>query len=174
MCILLLSVFWRAAAHTWRNMSGPMEGIDLGPFEEPIRRFLLGGPFPSNPVVLVSVWPTRDVLPAAYTPRRGRAPGWHVFNFLIPGLEFRLLTGRQIPRELRGMCSFASAEKFIFSAMSMAAKWGLRKLRRTAGITSVIWRLLSLRSTIGKLDFSPSGAWPQRCPLCERSIRSCC
>jgi hypothetical protein len=116
-----MSIFWRASAHMWRNVSGFMEGIDLGPFEEPIRGFLLGGPFPKDTVILVSVWPTKDVLPAAYTPRRGRAPGCHCFNFLIPGLEFKLLTGKGIPEVLRTACSNASADRLIFSAMSVAS-----------------------------------------------------
>ena len=116
-----MSMFWRASAQTWRNVSGFMEGIDLGPFEEAIRRFLLGDKFPADTVILVSVWPTRDVLPAAYTPRRGRAPGYHCFNFLIPGLEFKLLTGRQIPEDLRAMCSHASPDRLIFSAMSVVS-----------------------------------------------------
>ncbi len=117
-----LSIFWRASAHRWRNVSGFMEGIDLGPFEEPIREFLLGDRFPSDTVILVSVWPTRDVLPAAYTPRRGRAPGYHAFNFLIPGLEFKVLCGKQIPEALRAICSYASADKLIFSAMSVVSE----------------------------------------------------
>jgi hypothetical protein len=112
-----LSIFWRASAHMWRNVSGFMEGIELGPFEESIRKFLVGGEFPADTVVLVSVWPTKDVLPAAYTPRRGRAPGYHCFNFLIPGLEFKLLTGKQIPDVLRS----AFEEKVIFSAMSVVS-----------------------------------------------------
>jgi hypothetical protein len=116
-----MSIFWRASAHTWRNVSGVMDGIDLGPFEEPMRTFLLGGAFPSDTVVLVSVWPTKDVLPAAYTPRRGRAPGYHCFNFLIPGMEFKLLTGKQIPEVLRAACSYNSADKLIFSAMSVVS-----------------------------------------------------
>ena len=114
-----LSMFWRASAHTWRNLSGLMEGIELGPFEEAIRHFLLGDRFPADTVILVSIWPTKDVLPVAYTPRRGRAPGYHCFNFLIPGLEFKLLTGRAIPEVLRAACSYASADKFVFSAMSV-------------------------------------------------------
>ena len=116
-----LSVFWRASAHRWRNVSGFMEGIELGPFEDRIREFLLGGNFPSDTVVLVSVWPTRNALPAAYTPRRGSCPGCHAFNFLIPGLEFRLLCGRQIPEELRAVCSYGSADKFIFSSASIVS-----------------------------------------------------
>ncbi len=114
-----MSVFWRASAHVWRNASGTMQGIDLGPFEEEIRHFLLGGAFPEHAAILVTVWPTRDVLPAAYTPRRGRAPDCHVFNFLIPGLEFKLFTGHRIPEIYRSMCSELSDEKFIYSAMSV-------------------------------------------------------
>jgi hypothetical protein len=116
-----LSVFWRASAHTWKNVSGYMEGIELGPFEETIRRFLLGEQFPDNTVVLVSVWPTKDVLLAAYTPRRGKAPGCHCFNFLIPGLEFKLMTGKGIPEDLRAMCSYASPGKVLYSAMSVVS-----------------------------------------------------
>jgi hypothetical protein len=116
-----LSMFWRASAHTWRNVSGLMEGIELGPYEEAIRHFLLGDRFPADTVILVSIWPTKDVLPAAYTPRRGRAPGYHCCNFLIPGLEFKLLTGRAIPEVLRAACSYASADRFVFSAMSVIA-----------------------------------------------------
>ncbi len=117
-----VSMFWRGSAHTWRNVSGYMEGIELGPFEEPIRRFLVGDKFPADTVILVTVWPTKDVLPAAYTPRRGRAPGYHCFNFVIPGLEFKLLTGRLIPAELRAVCSYGSPERIIFSAMSVVSE----------------------------------------------------
>lgn len=140
-----LSIFWRGSAHTWRNTSGRMEGIELGPFEESIRRFLLGGKFPENVVVLVSVWPTRDVFPAAYTPRRGRAPGCHCFNFVVPGLEFKLLTGKLIPAELRFMCSHASAEKFIFSATSIVSDTieAFRKLMLTSRPSKGLQKSLS-------------------------------
>ena len=112
-----MSVFWRASAHRWRNVSGVvMDGIELGPYEETIRRFLLGDSFPADTVALVSIWPTRNVMPAAHTPRRGRAPDCHAFNFLIPGVEFKLLTGGRIPDLLRRMCSNTSRERFIFSS----------------------------------------------------------
>jgi hypothetical protein len=114
-----MSVFWRAAVHEWRNVSGTMRGIDLGAFQEPIRLFLLGGAFPVDAVLLVSVWPTRDVFPGTYTPRRGTAPGYEAFNFLIPGLEFKLLLGDQIPDLLRAMCSHASPQRFIFTSMTV-------------------------------------------------------
>jgi hypothetical protein len=112
-----LSIFWRGAAHRWRNIKGVMDGIKLGPYEEPIRKFLLGSPFPDDIVVQVAVWPTKDVIPAAYTPRMGKAPGYHAFNFMIPGIEFRLLTGKQIPDDVLLSCSHASPQKLIYATM---------------------------------------------------------
>jgi hypothetical protein len=109
-----LSVFWRGSVHRWKDGSQEIKGIELGPFEEPIRVFLRGGNFPANVVVLVSVWPTRKAFPAALTPSGGRLDHCHCFNFVIPGLEFKLLTGKRIPAELRCKCSHASDEKFIF------------------------------------------------------------
>lgn len=117
-----LSVFWRSSAHQWRNIKGVMDGIKLGPYEEPIRQFLLGGPFPADIVVQVAVWPTKDVVRAAYTPRRGRAPGYHVFNFMIPGIEFRLLTGKQIPEDVQMSCSHGSPQKLIYSTMQTVSE----------------------------------------------------
>lgn len=65
-----LSIFWRGSAIVWRSAGGPLfPGIDLGPFEEPVRRFLLGGEFPKDIVVLVAVWPLKEVLHAAHTQR---------------------------------------------------------------------------------------------------------
>lgn len=114
-----MSVFWRAAAHQWRNVTGVMDAIDIGLYREQIRLFLLGGNFPANAVILVSVWPNREVPLMAYTPRRGDAPGYEAFNFLIPGIEFRLLLGDRIPLQLRATCSQQSASRCIFSSSTL-------------------------------------------------------
>lgn len=113
-----LSVFWRAAIHQWKSVDGNTEPIKLGPFEDGIRSFLLGGPFPANAVVTVSVWPTNNVLPAAYTPREGDAPGFAVFNFMIPGIEFRLHLG-SVPSELRALCAKTSPQRVIIASASL-------------------------------------------------------
>lgn len=113
-----LSVFWRAAIHQWKSIDGNMEPLDLGTFEEEIRSFLLGGPFPMNAVVTVSVWPTSRVLPAAYTPREGEALGFRMFNFMIPGIEFRLYIG-SFPLELRSLCVKTSPQRVIIASASL-------------------------------------------------------
>jgi hypothetical protein len=111
-----LSVFWRSAVHKWRGFSGPIPSIELGPYQEPIRTFLLGnGPFPVHMVLLVSVWPTRNAYQGTYTPRRGRETRFHTFTFYIPGIEFSLCVGRGIPSEARKMCAYPSPHRLIFS-----------------------------------------------------------
>jgi hypothetical protein len=53
-----LSVVWRAGAYKWNNLYSDKTtySIDLGPFLEPMRQFLLGtGPFPVNVSVNVQV-----------------------------------------------------------------------------------------------------------------------
>ncbi len=114
-----MSIFWRAGAHQWRGESGPMGGIDLGIYQEPIRQFLLGDDFPTNAVILVAVWPKLEVPLLAYTPRKGEALGYEAFNFMIPGIEFRLLLGENVPTQMRECCSQTSTLRCIFSATTM-------------------------------------------------------
>jgi hypothetical protein len=114
-----MSIFWRAGAHQWRGESGPMGGIDLGNYQEPIRKFLLGGDFPTSAVILVAVWPKLEVPLLAYTPRKGEAPGYEAFNFMIPGIEFRLLLGENVPTPMRECCSQTSMLRCIFSTTTM-------------------------------------------------------
>lgn len=111
-----LSVVWRSAVHRWRGFSGPIPRIELGPFKEPLREFLLGtGPFPANMVVLVAVWPTRNAYQGAYTPRRGRETRFHTFTFYIPGIEFSVCAGKGVPEAARSMCAYPSPHRLIFS-----------------------------------------------------------
>jgi hypothetical protein len=110
-----MSVFWRAAIHEWPNVDGKTRPLDLAEFLEPIRLFLLGGDFPLATAIFVSVWPRREVPRVAYTPREGQAPGWRAFNFMIPGLEFRLYLGSAIPPVLFQTCAQQSELRCIFS-----------------------------------------------------------
>ena len=51
-----LSVFWRAAVHHW-TIGGRPVSIELGPYREPLRTFLLGAAaFPRSTSLSVLVW----------------------------------------------------------------------------------------------------------------------
>ena len=50
-----LSVFWRAAVHRWERLTEEPISIDLGPYQEELRKYLYGeASFPANVVLLSS------------------------------------------------------------------------------------------------------------------------
>jgi hypothetical protein len=100
------SVFWRAAVRRWSRTPG--DYIELGKYEPPLRRYLLGEQrFPEDMVLTVMLSASKDV-----TTNRimslpwlaGRTP-YHKFRFDIPGITFMLFVGKQIPPECIRTCT---------------------------------------------------------------------
>lgn len=87
-----MSVFWRAGVHEWRDRDHVCH-IDLGPFEERIRQYLLGAPFPENVQLLARVIASRDVAQTAYPPGSGNASGFHYYRFSAGGFVYIMLVG---------------------------------------------------------------------------------
>ncbi|HWA94053.1 MAG TPA: hypothetical protein VG844_05585 [Terracidiphilus sp.] len=117
-----MSIFWRSSIHSWPGITSRTEQLNLREFLEPIRQFLLGGKFPQNAAIFITVWPKLDVPRIAYTPREGEAPGYRVFNFMIPGIEFRLFLGSAIPPVLFQTCAQQSELRCIFSSTKLISE----------------------------------------------------
>ena len=102
------SIFWRAAAHDWVFMRQEPKRLELGPYEEPLRLFLLDkAVFPKDAVLIVSVTSGMErlrnmlmVLPFF----KNREPGFRQYRFTIPGITFQLFVGKEMPYELRRLC----------------------------------------------------------------------
>jgi hypothetical protein len=110
-----LSVFWRAAVHRWRMPWGTEVRIELGPYEVPLRRFLLGtGPFPADMALVIRVSALRTMLEAVIPPESNRQDGYFIHMFQIPGIAFGLSVGRRIPEMVRSLCSAPSPDRFIY------------------------------------------------------------
>jgi hypothetical protein len=108
-----ISVFWRAAVHTWR-VDGRGYGISLGPYEEPLRRFLRGETaFPDKFVLAVRVSSRPELLKTAHAPNTGNGRGFHFHRFVIPGLVFVLLSGGRIPTEHYTASTAPAQERYI-------------------------------------------------------------
>ena len=96
------SMFWRASVHQWEEC----KGIDLGPYEERLRRYLMDETeFPADCALLVSIPanPTPFV-GLSLVPYGGRKADYHCWKLVVLGVAFHLLVGKQIPRTLRQLC----------------------------------------------------------------------
>ncbi len=100
------SMFWRGSAHRWTTRGMAAKGIQLGPYQEELRTYLLGlTEFPRDCVMWVSVADTRTPIDAfSLTPYGGRRHGYHVYKLLVRGVGFHLFVGRRIPAQFRQTC----------------------------------------------------------------------
>jgi hypothetical protein len=93
------SVFWRSAVHDWKTSTGQKAPpVDLGAYQEPMRRFLLGSaPFPDDVVLALDIWPYKSVLPFLQPVVTEVGRYW----FYVPGLHFFLFVGTDIAKDAR-------------------------------------------------------------------------
>lgn len=106
-----LSVFWRAAVHRWKTPEGNLK-IDLGPYEEPLRRFLLDEvPFPGNMVITVRVSEMGNLM---WTPVQENHAGFHTLTFGMLGLVFNLAVGSKIPPEFYALATTPNPRKLLW------------------------------------------------------------
>ena len=92
------SIFWRAAVHTWRH-ENKFHHMELGPYEECFRRFLLEeGQFPEHALLAIRVSGLDTLHEIMLLPVSITESGYHKHIFRIPGLTFILYVGKQIPR----------------------------------------------------------------------------
>jgi hypothetical protein len=115
-----MSIFWRGSVHSWKDRAGNEHGIDLGIYEEPTRQFLLDGLFPDDIALTISIWRTKeDVAVGAYFPAAGDTRDYATFLFYIPGVEFLLSLGKNMPVATRASCSVMKTEKLIYASHSV-------------------------------------------------------
>ena len=112
------SVFWRASVRNWNAQEHRIRDIDLGPYAEEFRRFLLGrGEFPEHAAVLVDVFGFRSItLGTMIFPYGGNQGVYHCFKFSIPGVGFNLFVGQLMPSGVRRCCTLRSPEGILWSS----------------------------------------------------------
>jgi len=109
-----LSVFWRASVHTWERNSEEPISIDLGPYEEDLRQYLLGQTsFPANVVLHVVVCSDALSQDMFYAPSRGRKKEDTTYTFQARGLNFLMTVGKRIPHLIRQSCSVTGPDQWI-------------------------------------------------------------
>jgi hypothetical protein len=101
-----MSVFWRGACREWKSSKGAVApSVDLGERYEPIRKFLLGGPFPQNVHIVVLIHNLKPVGNAAIAVQRGESGFGDFYWFYVNGFGFMLYLGEQFPQDAESQCA---------------------------------------------------------------------
>jgi|GEM_PF-1283686 hypothetical protein len=96
------SMFWRGSIHPWSQGTVPVE---LGPFRESFREYLMGlSDFPNHCALLVAVREGKAIDRLTHIPVGERMGLCHIYKFPMPGLAFSLAVGKNIPAHFRGAC----------------------------------------------------------------------
>jgi hypothetical protein len=110
------SIFWRASVHDWVLMRRHPKRLELGPYEEPLRLFLLElAGFPGDVFMIISVTSAMDRMRnmlMTFPFLKSRQPEFRQYRFTIPGITFQLFVGKNTPYALRRL-SIQSPERHI-------------------------------------------------------------
>jgi hypothetical protein len=111
-----MGIFWKASVAAW-GLSAMQSNLKLGPYQESLRKFLLGEtPFPEH-IRLLTIVAARPLGVAAIRlPVEGRRIECRTFNFLVPGLAFMLFVGKIIPEHWKARCFYSCSEHPILMA----------------------------------------------------------
>ena len=112
-----VSVVWRAGAYKWRNLYSDKRtySIDVEPFLEPMRQYLLGnGPFPQNLTVNVQVATDAQSQQSAYAPSLAAGTPCRIYGFLTCGIHFAVAMDTPLPPQYLETCCHNSTAKVIF------------------------------------------------------------
>jgi hypothetical protein len=109
------SVLWRTSVHVW-HIGGSQAAIDLGPYTEEFRRYLLNeGAFPDDVVLGIFIATKADATDQfATTPVPLKVDGYLQYDIVIPGLKFTMMLGKMLPDVARLGCSLRSTENLIY------------------------------------------------------------
>jgi len=100
-----LSVFWRASAHTWSMPYGTSPQIRLGPYQEPLRTYLLGlAPYPENLILMLIVCTDSASQNTFFVPTRSGRDVNTTHMFQARGMSFMMTAGKRITDALRTLC----------------------------------------------------------------------
>ncbi len=108
-----MSIFWRGSVHRWPGGRGGELHTPLGVYEEPVRRYLMGGPFPDDMVLVITVCTDGPSQGSFFSPAVVRGDRVEGKGLMTRGIHFRLYLGQNIPQPLRAVCCMRSAHRII-------------------------------------------------------------
>jgi hypothetical protein len=118
-----MGIFWKAAVHSWKGGEKDPR-IQLGPYADPIRTWLLGETgFPKNVCITVTLSRPDRTLVTINEPIQTDFKEWHTFLLHVPGVLFVLNTGKTIDADMRSICFYTNPTHPVFVSEDITEKW---------------------------------------------------
>lgn len=100
-----MGMFWKAAVHSWK-CDDHITKIELGPYADSIRKWLLGkNRFPEHACLQIAVSTPEKAQILFINPYEGRRSEWHSFFVYVLGVLFVIHVGKQV-RNASELCFF--------------------------------------------------------------------
>jgi hypothetical protein len=114
-------IFWKASVHSWvRNKVEPL--IELGPYEDELRCWLLGKTgFPEHICLVVELSKPTQALITLNPPFEKCRKGWRTFFLHVLGVSFTLEVGARIDPEMKKFCFYRNAAHPILVSEELTA-----------------------------------------------------
>jgi hypothetical protein len=100
-----MGVFWKGSAISWKALGQDVPRLSFGAYGDAVRKFLLDiGHFPKNMALVVHIDSSPTPWISFGLPWGTKAQQLHFFEWIVTGVRFILIVGKQIPLELRLCC----------------------------------------------------------------------
>jgi hypothetical protein len=110
-----LSVLWKGSVHKWKTFEGQESTVDLGKYQEPIRRYLAGeATFPDGVYVIATTCTDQGSPGMCFAPSKVSGSRFPMYSILVRGIWFHIVTTDEAPAGLSDLCCVRSAENVIF------------------------------------------------------------
>ena len=112
-----LSILWKGSVHKWTTLDGQESSIDIGKYQEPIRKYLHGeAGFPDGVYVNVSACTDVGSQGMTYAPSLLANTPFPMYSLLVRGIWFHIITTDTPPSGLDDLCCVRSARNLLFKA----------------------------------------------------------
>jgi hypothetical protein len=109
-----LGLLWKAAVRQWSTAEGQTTSINLGPYEEIIRRYLLGeAGLPDGVYVVLAVCEDKGSRGMVFAPTLVNEAHHQMFSILVRGLWFHIIVDKNAKPGNKDVCCVRSEKKVI-------------------------------------------------------------
>ena|ERR1700733_11773040 len=110
-----LSVVWRASVCDWPRRGQMYHSINLGPYQEKLRKYLTGEADVPRSVAVTVILSQLDTPVLAFSfPVSYRVDAYRCHRFHIPGMSFVVAIGNEVPRDWVDTCVLRSPFRPVF------------------------------------------------------------